>query len=126
MSANAGEAAFGSRLNLEVVSAASPCIASAVRVWTDGGVSRSVKASKSGKNACSFSIEIDSLNIVSQASAIWRFNTHKISRRGGDAGQEVSTVTLTGGDSAAAPARYTGTVWRMARRSLILHPVVCS
>ena len=69
-----------------------------------------VKASKSGKKACSFSREIDSLNAVSQASASWGFNTYKISRRGGDAGQEVSTVTLTGGDNAAAPARYTGTV----------------
>lgn len=126
MSANAWELAFGRRPNLEVVSTASPCIASAVRVWTDGGVSGSVKASKRGKNAWSFSMETDSLNIVSQVSTGWRFDTHKISRRGGDAGQDVSTVTLTGGDSAAAPARYTGTTWRMTRRSPILHPVVCS
>ena len=85
-----------------------------------------VKASKRGKNACSFSMEIDSLNIVSQVPASWGFNTHRISRRGGDAGHEVSTVTLTGGDSAAAPARYAGTVWRKTRRSLILYPAVCS
>ena len=126
MSANAMEPTFGSRPSFEVVSTASPCIASAVRVWTDGGVSGSVKASKRGKNACSFSMETDSLGIVSQVSVGWRFNTHRVSRRGGDAGQEVSTVILTGGDSAAAPARYTGTVWRKTRRSLILYPAVCS
>ena len=69
MSARAGEAGFGSRTNLEVVSTASLCIASAVSECTDGGVSGSVNASKSGKKACSFSMEIDSLNGVSQASA---------------------------------------------------------
>lgn len=69
MSANAGEPVFGSKPNLEVVSTASPCIASAVRVWTEGGVSGSVRASKRGKNAHSFSMEVDSLKIMSQASA---------------------------------------------------------
>ena len=35
-------------------------------------------------------------------------------------------MTLTGGDSAAAPATYTGTVCRRTRRSLMLYPVVRS
>ena len=126
MSANAREPVFWSRPNLEVVSTASPCIASVLRVWTDGGVFGSVKESKRGKKACSFSMEIDSLGIVSHESTSRGRNTYKISRSGGDAGQEVSTVTLTGGDSAAAPARYTGTVCRRTRRSLMLHPVMRS
>lgn len=65
MSANASEPAFGSRPNLKVASTADPCIASAVRVWTEGGVFGSVKVSKRGKYARSFSMEIDSLGIVS-------------------------------------------------------------
>lgn len=128
MSAKASDPAFGSRLNLKVVSTASAWIASAVRPWTDGGVFGSVKASKRGKNACSFSMEMDSLGIMSQKLISRRYGTHKDSRSGGDAGQEVSTVTFTGGDNTSALTRYTytGNAWRRARRSLILHPVMDS
>jgi hypothetical protein len=65
MSAKASEPALGSKPSLDAVSTASPCIASGARVWTEAGVFGSVKTSKRGKYACSFSMEMDSLRVVS-------------------------------------------------------------
>lgn len=126
MSANASEPALGSKPSLDVISTASPCIASGARVWIEVGVFGSVKVSKRGKYACSFSMEMDSLGIVSQVSANRGFDTHKISRTGGDAGQDVSTVTLTCGGNAATPAKHAGSACKRIRMGLILYPVMDS